>query len=73
MVDSGSNSLIFCQTFVDRFHPGDQGFAKRLSDLAREFKALSLKHSEGRDPETLPILEAELADNGDEQTRTVGD
>ena len=53
MVDSGSNSLIFCQTFVDRFHPGDQGFAKRLSDLAREFKALSLKHSEGREPRDL--------------------
>lgn len=61
MVDSGSNALIFCQTFVDRFHPNDEAFAKRLSDLAREFKALSIKHSEGRDAEALRTLEVELA------------
>ena len=60
LVDAGSNALIFCQTFVDRFRPNDEGFARHLSDLAREFKTLSLKHPEGRDEEALRALEAEL-------------
>jgi hypothetical protein len=74
MVDAGSNALIFCDAFIDRFHPGDANFAKGLSDLACEFKSLSLKHPDGRDVDALPLIRAELdaaesaAPNGGLQT-----
>jgi hypothetical protein len=60
MVDSGSNALVFCDAFVSRFHPENAGFHERLSDLARTFKELSLKHSHGRPDEGLMALRNEL-------------
>ncbi|MHB8355433.1 MAG: hypothetical protein ACYDDQ_01945 [Vulcanimicrobiaceae bacterium] len=63
MVDSGSYSLNFCGTFVERFHPGDEIFARRLQDLGRQFKALALKHPEGRDESALAAIRTELEDD----------
>jgi hypothetical protein len=62
MVDSGSNALNFCGAFIARFHPDDEGFARRLADLGHRFKVLCLKHPEGRDAEAIAAIKAELSE-----------
>jgi hypothetical protein len=60
MVDVGSNVLIFCETFLNRFKPDDVTLQKRLMELAVKFKELSLTHAQGRTEEALTLLREEL-------------
>jgi hypothetical protein len=60
MVDAGSNVLIFCDTFIQRFKPEDETLLARLSKLSIAFKTLSLEHAVGRTEESLVILGEEL-------------
>ena len=52
--------MIFCDVFIDRFHPVNVALIKRLAQSNAQLKELALKHSAGRDSETLPPLEKEL-------------
>lgn len=61
MVDAGSNALAFCKVFIAQFHPGNEAFENRLDSLDRKFKQLALKHSHGRNEETLASIREELA------------
>jgi len=64
MVDAGMNAIAFCGVFLARFREGEEVFANRLRDLACSFKSLCLKHTEGRDEESLIAIRAELEADG---------
>lgn len=61
MVDAAQNALIFCDVFVDRFHPADKTFDERLIALNASIRTLIVKHPLGRDEEILKSLRSELA------------
>lgn len=64
MVDAGSNALTFCKAFINRFHSNNGVLVAQLRELERTFKALALKHDDGREPEVLDAIRAEL-ESGD--------
>jgi len=64
MVDAGSNALTFCKAFINRFHSNNGILVAQLKELERTFKALALKHDDGREPEVLDAIRAEL-ESGD--------
>jgi len=62
LVDSGTNTLLFCERFIGRFTPDDEMLLVRFRDLRSWFRALLLKHDHGRKQEALNDLRAQLAD-----------
>jgi hypothetical protein len=62
LVDAGTNTLMFCERFIGRFHANEQGLVARLKDLRRRFLGLVLKHPYGRDADALESVKNELAD-----------
>lgn len=60
LVDSGTNTLAFCERFIRRFHPDGTPLTDRLSYLKQWFHELILRHDHGRDAEPLKTIQIEL-------------
>jgi hypothetical protein len=63
MVDAGTNTAMFCDTFITCFHPADESLRGRLENLHNRFRVLILKHPHGRDEEALEQIRSALKSN----------
>jgi hypothetical protein len=62
LVDAGTNSMFFCDHFIGRFQPENEGLKSRGKELYRRFLRLVLKHSYERDAAALEAVRKELAE-----------
>lgn len=64
LVDAGRNTLFFCDTFIDCYHPADSPMIQRVRELSQAFKVLLLRHPHGRDDPVLEEVRRELEAEG---------
>lgn len=62
LVDVGGNVLMFCEHFIRRYKPNDEGIVARHNALRRMFHRFVLKHRYGRDADGIAAVEQEIVE-----------